>query len=153
MTNAPMDPNYIYIIFGLSVIGIFTFKPDLLTVQQSFRVVAGICVVEFRSWDRPPLYSASAFNCWRVIGTAPYAGLFPTVLEVVPSYCPSFANRRGVQLESRPSQGPFVCPCLCLWWVVYLWSSGVRSGKVGEGWLVNPTRGPKALAADSPVSF
>jgi len=41
------DKNLIYIFLGLTVIGIFTFKPDLLIGEKTFKIVAVVCAVEF----------------------------------------------------------------------------------------------------------
>jgi hypothetical protein len=41
------DKNLIYIFLGLLVVAIFTFKPDVLIREKTFKIVALVCAVEF----------------------------------------------------------------------------------------------------------
>jgi len=41
------DKNLIYIVLGLTVIFIFTFKPELLIGERTFKIVAVVCAAEF----------------------------------------------------------------------------------------------------------
>jgi hypothetical protein len=41
------DRSLIYIFLGLFVIGVFTFKPDLLIREKTFKIVLLFCVAEF----------------------------------------------------------------------------------------------------------
>src|ERR1043166_63158 len=41
------DKNIIYIFLGLTVVGIFTFKPDVLIRETTFKIVALLCATEF----------------------------------------------------------------------------------------------------------
>jgi len=41
------DKNLVYIFLGLTVVGIFTFKPDVLVRETTFKIVALLCAVEF----------------------------------------------------------------------------------------------------------
>jgi hypothetical protein len=41
------DTNFIYIFLGLTVVGIFAFKPDLLIREKTFKPIALLCGVEF----------------------------------------------------------------------------------------------------------
>jgi hypothetical protein len=75
------DRSLIYIVLGLLVIGIFTFKPDLLIREKTFKIVLLFCASEFLLGIVLHFTAQAYFAAGALLAPLPTLGFFRLCLK------------------------------------------------------------------------